>query len=77
MILNPDFKEFFQFHLTTFDCTHLITTTSGVDFDKCYRSRIEQEIEGVLLPFIDLPNLKANKRATGRAQDLADIENLE
>ena len=27
--------------------------------------------------FIDLENLKKNKRATGRAQDMADIENLE
>lgn len=27
--------------------------------------------------FIDLENLKRNKRASGRAQDQADLENLE
>jgi len=26
--------------------------------------------------FIDLENLRRNKKATGRAQDLADLENL-
>ena len=28
------------------------------------------------LPFIDLENLKKAKKASGRLQDLADIENL-
>jgi hypothetical protein len=55
----------------------LVMTASGVDFDDCYQSRIEEVIDGVKLSFIDLHNLKKNKRATGRAQDLADIENLE
>jgi len=49
----------------------------GVDFDTCYGYRIEEEIDGVPLPFIDLENLKKNKKATGRLQDLADLENLE
>ena len=55
----------------------LILTASGVDFEECYQSRIGEEIDGVLLPFIDLQNLKKNKRAVGRTQDLADIDNLE
>ena len=55
----------------------LILTPPGVDFDTCYPTRIEEEIDGVMLPFIDLDNLKKNKSAAGRAQDLADIENLE
>ena len=42
-----------------------------------YGCRIEEEIDGVALPFIDLENLKRNKKATGRLQDLADLENLE
>lgn len=54
----------------------LIMTASGIDFDECYQSRIVEEIDGINLSFIDLENLKKNKRATGRAQDLADIENL-
>jgi len=55
----------------------LITTPPGVDFRECYESRIEVEIEGVKVNFIDLENLKRSKRASGRLQDLADIENLE
>ena len=55
----------------------LLMGLTGVDFDSCHRSRIEEEIDGVILPFIDLENLKRNKKATGRLQDLADLENLE
>lgn len=49
----------------------------GVDFATCYANRIQRDIEGVILPFIDLENLILNKRASGRLQDLADIENLQ
>ncbi len=55
----------------------LIMGASGVDFEESYAVRKEEEIEGVKLFFIDLENLKKNKRASGRLQDLADIENLE
>jgi predicted nucleotidyltransferase len=55
----------------------LLTTLKGVEFEKCYASRVEVEIEGVKVNFIDLENLKQNKKATGRHQDLADVENLE
>ncbi len=55
----------------------LITTPSGVEFETCYVSKVEVEMEGVVVNFIDLENLKKNKRATGRLQDLADLENLE
>jgi predicted nucleotidyltransferase len=55
----------------------LITTTPGVDFDDCYPSRVQAEIDGIQVNFIDMENLKRNKQAVGRHQDLADIENLE
>ena len=55
----------------------LIMGALGVDFEICYQSRIETEIDDLSIPFIDLESLKKNKRATGRLQDLADIENLE
>ena len=48
-----------------------------LDFDTCYPDHIEVEIEGVYVNFIDLENLKKNKRASGRLQDLADLEKLE
>ena len=55
----------------------IITSLSGVEFSECYPSHITAEIDGVNVNFIDLINLKKNKKATGRHQDLADIENLE
>ena len=55
----------------------LLTSIRGVEFAACYASRIEEEIEGTTLRFIDVKNLKKNKRAAGRLQDLADVENLE
>jgi hypothetical protein len=54
----------------------LITTAPGVDFDDCYASRVQVVIDDVTVDFIDLDNLKKSKRATGRLQDLADLENL-
>ena len=55
----------------------ILTDLKGVDFKKCYSSRVEFSIEGTKINFIDLGNLKKNKKATGRHQDLADLENLE
>jgi hypothetical protein len=55
----------------------LIMGAPGVDFEECYQARIEDEIDGVKLIFIDLDGLKKSKKASGRLQDLADIENLE
>lgn len=55
----------------------LITTPPGVDFETCYASRVEVIIEDVKVNFIDLENLKKNKQASGRLQDLADLENLQ
>lgn len=55
----------------------ILTTLSGVEFDACYASRLEVEMDGIAIKFIDLDGLKRNKRATGRFQDLADLENLE
>jgi hypothetical protein len=55
----------------------ILTTLPGVDFSECYSSRAIEEVDGVSVNFIDLKNLKKNKKASGRHQDLADLENLE
>lgn len=55
----------------------LITTLPGVLFEKCYASREEVSIDSLTIHFIDLENLKSNKQASGRYQDLADLENLQ
>jgi hypothetical protein len=52
------------------------TTISGVDFNECYTERIEGELDGEQVNLISLNHLKINKKASGRHQDLADLENL-
>jgi hypothetical protein len=54
----------------------LMTSPKGVNFNTCYASREIIDIDGLKINIIDLENLKKNKKATGRAQDLADLENL-
>jgi hypothetical protein len=56
----------------------ILTSVKGVEFDNCYQARVIVELdEKVTINFIDLENLIQNKRASGRYQDLADVENLE
>jgi hypothetical protein len=54
----------------------LVTTISGVNFDACFAQRVVAELDGVKTYLISLPHLKANKKASGRHQDIADIEHL-
>lgn len=55
----------------------LITSLQGVTFEESFEKRLQVKIEGVEINFIDLDNLRRNKKATGRLQDLADLEKLE
>jgi hypothetical protein len=55
----------------------ILTTVSGIGFDEASRKRVLVQLEGRAVPFIGLAALLANKRAAGRAKDLADVEALE
>ena len=55
----------------------LITTLTELTFEECYPSKVQVTVGGQLVDFIDIDNLKKNKRATGRLQDLADVDHLE
>ncbi len=55
----------------------LLTSVTGLEFEECYVSKIHTNIQGTEIDFIDLENFKKNKKAVGRYQDLADLENLE
>jgi hypothetical protein len=55
----------------------LLTQVDGLEFELCYPEKVIVDIEDVAVNFIDLDNLKKNKLATGRFQDLADLENLQ
>ncbi len=54
----------------------LLTSVTGLDFQECYASKVHVNIQGSEVDFIDLENFKKNKKAVGRYQDLADLENL-
>jgi hypothetical protein len=54
----------------------LLTAISGVEFGAAWESRVERSVEGLAVPFLSRDLLIANKRATGRAKDLADVETL-
>lgn len=54
----------------------LLTTISGVTFDRCYAERITEVIDEVEVPIINLQHLKQNKEASGRHKDLNDLNNL-
>jgi len=55
----------------------ILTQVTGLEFDFCYSSKMQLDIDGITVDFIDLENLKKNKKAVSRFQDLADLENLE
>ncbi len=54
----------------------LVTSCDGVVFDECYKSKLEIKIDNLPINFIDLENLRKNKKASGRPQDIADLDNL-
>ena len=54
----------------------IATTISGVNFSECYAERVTDVLDGVEVNLISLKHIKANKKASGRHQDLADLEKL-
>ena len=55
----------------------MLTSVTGLEFEECYELREHIDIQGSIIDFIDLDSFKKNKKAVGRHQDLADLENLE
>jgi hypothetical protein len=55
----------------------ILTAVSGLVFLDCYEKRVIIPLDDVEVNFIDLENLKKNKKASGRMQDLVDLENLQ
>lgn len=56
----------------------LLTSIDGVDFEDAYPRRVEVDLgNGLMVPVIGVEDFRANKRASGRLQDLADIEALD
>ena len=54
----------------------LLTSLSGVTWEEASRHGVPGELGGVPVAFIGRGEFVANKRASGRAKDLADLEAL-
>ena len=54
----------------------ILTSISGVEFESCYAEKKMIQIDELIVPVISLARLRENKEASGRAKDLADLENL-
>ncbi|MFN0138943.1 MAG: hypothetical protein ACKVQW_02505 [Pyrinomonadaceae bacterium] len=54
----------------------IITHIDGVEFDECFERKNPVDIDGCTVNLISLADLKINKRASGRAKDINDLENL-
>lgn len=55
----------------------IITAASGLDFEETFKRSLSVELEGIEVHIPGLDDLIRNKRASGRARDLADVEALE
>ncbi|HET7291261.1 MAG TPA: hypothetical protein VFM88_02445 [Vicinamibacteria bacterium] len=54
----------------------ILTSITGVAFEDAWPERVIHEAEGLAVPFLGRAALVRNKRASGRAKDLADLEAL-
>ncbi|MBN1392667.1 MAG: nucleotidyltransferase family protein [Sedimentisphaerales bacterium] len=55
----------------------IITSLSGVDWDKAQAGKVAGDYGGVAVYFLGKKEFILNKKATGRKKDLADIEALD
>jgi hypothetical protein len=54
-----------------------LTTIDGVEFDDAWAEKVSCDVSGIAFNMLSLRHLVANKRATGRPQDLADVARLQ
>jgi hypothetical protein len=54
----------------------LLTAVSGLSFAEAWEDRLEDTVDDLRLPFLGRESLIRNKRASGRAKDLGDLDAL-
>ena len=52
----------------------ILTSISGVEFTEAWGRRKQVEIDGMTIPVLGLSDLITNKKATGRPQDMVDLD---
>ena len=55
----------------------VLTALTGLTFEEAWPGRVREALGDVPVDFIGLESFIKNKRATGRAKDLGDIEGLQ
>ena len=55
----------------------ILTSLTGVEFEACWNNRTIADDNGLEFPVISLGDLRTNKTALGRYQDLADLDQLD
>ena len=55
----------------------ILTFATGLDFVEAFKNHVLISVGDVQVPFVSVDDLRTNKLATGRLQDLADAEFLE
>ena len=55
----------------------VITSVSALEYDSAWKNREVVEIEGLTISVLGRDDLIRNKKAVGRAQDIADVNRLE
>ncbi|MBC7623834.1 MAG: nucleotidyl transferase AbiEii/AbiGii toxin family protein, partial [Aeromicrobium sp.] len=55
----------------------LLSSIGGVEFTDCFQRRLVFALDGISMPVISVTDFRANKLATGRPKDLADIAALD
>jgi hypothetical protein len=55
----------------------VLTGVSGLTFEHAWSRRVEAPVEGVIVPVLGIEDLVANKMASGREKDRADVRGLE
>lgn len=54
----------------------VLTSVPGLLFDEAWQRRVQVDFDGIPVPFISRRDLIISKRASGRPQDLLDVELL-
>jgi uncharacterized nucleotidyltransferase DUF6036 len=55
----------------------IMMSIPGIEFESAWKRRNTMVLDGTTIPFISLVDLILSKKASGRPQDLLDVQNLE
>lgn len=71
--MNEDIVVQFGYEPNRID---IITSVTGLDFETSFEHSVKVNLDGLMVNFLHLEDLKKNKASTGRKKDMDDLENL-